>query len=369
MSRKPAERPFLAPLTPVYRLGVELRELRLRCGWEQVQRLAKPVVSIGNISAGGAGKTPLTIALAQALTRRGVAVDVLSRGYGRQSQLAARVDPEGTCEAFGDEPLLMARAAGVPVFVARQRVDAGRLAESFLLPPFPAENAEKDGAPETFYLEYLYQGTTSVVPQSAPDTHRALAPEGLALHLLDDGFQHRQLHRDVDIVLVSGGDLEDRLLPAGNLREPLRALGRATVVVLPAEEPETEAALRASGFAGPVWRVRRRMAVPVIAGSVIAFCGIARPEQFFAGLEQAGLDLVVRKAYADHHGYTAAELMELASAGVAACATLLTTEKDAVRLSGLLHLLPAAVELKTAGLWSEIVGEDAAVEWLVTRLS
>ena len=121
-------RKLLAPLVPAYRLALLLRELRLGTRLEPVRRLRFPVVSIGNLSTGGSGKTPLTIALARAFAGRGFRVDVLTRGYGRQSRLAARVDPEGTAAEFGDEPLLIARQAGVPVYVAPQRYDAGLLA-------------------------------------------------------------------------------------------------------------------------------------------------------------------------------------------------------------------------------------------------
>src|SRR4051812_3155407 len=104
-SRSPARR-LLLPLTPVYRLALAGREWKLRRGWEQVRRLKFPVISIGNLSTGGAGKTPFTIMLARALTSRGLAVDVLSRGYGRRSEDPALVRPDGTPEQFGDEPLL-----------------------------------------------------------------------------------------------------------------------------------------------------------------------------------------------------------------------------------------------------------------------
>ena len=110
MSRPSSARLWLLPLVPFYRLALGLREFRLRQGREAVRRLRFPVVSIGNLSAGGTGKTPLTIALAQSLSRRGVEVDVLSRGYGRRGGArAARVDSGGTDEEFGDEPLLIAR--------------------------------------------------------------------------------------------------------------------------------------------------------------------------------------------------------------------------------------------------------------------
>lgn len=315
-------RPLLAPLTPLYRLALGLRELCLRRGWEPVERLAAPVLGIGNISAGGAGKTPLTIALAQALLRRGFAVDVLSRGYGRQSHLPARVDPEGAAEEFGDEPLLIARSVDLPVYVAPRRYQAGLLAEKE-----PAEGR---------------------------------------IHLLDDGFQHRQLQRTADIVLLSRADLDDHLLPAGNLREPLHALRRASILAIPAEEPETGQRLRALGFDAPLWRIHRRMIVPEIGGPVLAFCGIARPGQFFSGLADAGLDLAVRRVFPDHHRYTLADLASLAHSAAALGATLLTTEKDAVRIGVLRRMLPA-VPLLTAGLVAEIEDEPAALDALLAR--
>jgi tetraacyldisaccharide 4'-kinase len=324
MKYHPPVRPQLGPLIPLYRLALGLRELCLRCGWEPVRQLHEPVVSIGNISAGGAGKTPLTIALARAFTRRGVAVDVLSRGYGRQSQLAARVDPEGSAAEFGDEPLLIARSTGLPVYVASQRYEAGLLAE-----------AGQDGG---------------------------------RIHFLDDGFQHRQLARSVDIVLISRDDLRDHLLPAGNLREPVSALHRATVLAIPAEEPKTESELRALGFAGPIWRIRRRIEIPEVFGPAVAFCGIARPDQFFSGIEQAGLDLAACKPFADHHTYQPNDLLQLASLAADSRATLLTTEKDATRIGALAHLLPPAVQLRTVALITEIEDEDAALDWLLTRL-
>jgi tetraacyldisaccharide 4'-kinase len=353
MRRTPAARPLLLPLTPLYRLLVGLRELRLARGWEQVRRLERPVVSIGNISTGGAGKTPLAIALAQALTRRGVAADVLSRGYGRASKLAVRVDPEGTAAEFGDEPLLIARAAGVPVYVARQRFDAGLMAEA-------AQSTDEEPASR--------QGTASAVPQRTQE-EGALALEGCAFHLLDDGFQHRQLHRDVDIVLVSAADLRDRLLPAGNLREPLAALNRATVMAIPADEPETEAGLRALGWQGPVWRVRRQMETPAIDGPAVAFCGIARPQQFFAGLEATGLHLASRIAFADHHAYKEHDMDCIKDAVRSTRAVaVLTTQKDLVRLGALAETLPSGIPLRTVPLRTLIEDEDACVDWLLQRL-
>jgi tetraacyldisaccharide 4'-kinase len=328
MSRPSSLRRLLLPLVPVYRLALGLRELRLRLGLEPVRRLQWPVISIGNLSTGGSGKTPLTIALAKALTQRGFAVDVLSRGYGRQSLDAARVSPDGSAEEFGDEPLLIARQSGVPVYVAKQRFEAGQLAEA---------------------------------------DHAADLPAGI--HLLDDGFQHRQLDRAVSILLLDRRDWHDSLLPAGNLREPLAAVRRATVIAIPADEEELEDALRAWGWKGPVWRLRRTMEVPVVEGLAIAFCGIARPEQFFEGLEAAGMKLGARFAFPDHYTYKEADLKRLVAAARTNGATaLVTTEKDRVRLGSLVQALPQDLPLLTAGLHTEIKEEEAAIGWLIDRL-
>jgi tetraacyldisaccharide 4'-kinase len=317
-------RPLLAPLTPLYRLSLAWRDRRLTTGREPIRRLQLPVISIGNISTGGAGKTPMTIALAQALTARGFHVDVLSRGYGRSSGAAARVRLDGSAEEFGDEPLVIAREAGVPVYVAARRYEAGALAE-----------------------------------QNAP-------PGPHAVHILDDGFQHRQLHRDIDILLLSAADLRDRLLPAGNLREALHAATRAHVVAISGAEPEVESSLRARGWAGPVWRLQRRMQVPAVDAPSLAFCGIARPQQFFVGLRAAGVDVAGTRTFRDHHRYTQSDLDRLASAASRCGASaLLTTKKDAVRLAGLKLPLP----LVTVGLRTEIEDEPAAIEWLSSRLA
>ena len=338
------KRPWMAPLVPLYRAGLSWREVRLRRGWEPVGRLAWPVISVGNLSTGGSGKTPLTIALAKLLVARGVHVDVLSRGFGRASREAARVGPKGSAEQFGDEPLLIAREARVPVYVAPQRYDAGRLAEREVVSAGGADG-ELAGP----------QGTS----------RRALADA----HILDDGFQHRQLHRDVDILLLNREDWQDALLPAGNLREALRAAQRASVIAIPAEDPDLEGELRRWGWAGPVWRLRRRMEVPKVDGPAFAFCGIARPDQFFAGLEVRGLHIAQRKAFPDHYDYTehvVEWVLEQAKAtGARAC---ITTEKDAVRLGALASMFPADLPLKTAKLEIEIENAGAAVDWLIGRL-
>jgi tetraacyldisaccharide 4'-kinase len=332
----PSLRPsrLLLPLVPAYRLALWLRAKRLGTRREPVRRLRFPVISIGNLSTGGAGKTPLTIALARALTQGGLHVDVLSRGYGRQSQLPVRVTASGTPEEFGDEPLLIAQQANVPVYVAGQRFDAGLLAEG-----------------DAVAIAALGEEPKPVI------------------HLLDDGFQHRQLVRNVDILLLDRQDWQEWLLPAGNLREPLRSAYRAGVIAIPIGDPEFEAELKAWGWTGPVWRLRRRMEVPTASGPVAAFCGIARPKQFFSGLEAAGLILASRTIFPDHHRFTAKDIDRLlAKAGAANVTALVTTEKDRVRLGPLASRFSVPLPLKTAGLRIEIENEREAMEWLLARL-
>ena len=323
MSQPSSARRLLLPLVPLYRLALAFREFRLLVAPEQ--RLRFPVVSIGNLSTGGAGKTPLAIALAQALSARGQRVDVLSRGYGRQSKLAARVLPDGSAEDFGDEPLLIARETGVPVYVAHRRYDAGALAEA-----------------------------------------EALAGSGQGVHLLDDGFQHRRLARDVEILLLNQRDWQDWLLPAGNLREPLEAIRRADVLAIPANEPELEAALHVWGWRGPIWLLHRMMDIPPVSGPVAAFCGIARPQQFFAGLEDAGLKVALRLAFPDHFTYTRRVLEELiADAREKEVTAIITTEKDLVRLGNLASIFPKSMPLATVRLRIKIENQAEAIDWLV----
>jgi tetraacyldisaccharide 4'-kinase len=212
----------------------------------------------------------------------------------------------------------------VPVYVARERYEAGMLAEG------------------------------------------AADARSCRVHILDDGFQHRQLDRDVNILLLNPEDWNDRLLPAGNLREPRSAAKRADVIAIPDAEAGLEQELRLWGWTGPLWRVRRRMDVPQVAGPVVAFCGIARPEQFFIGLEAAGLQLAGRIAFRDHHRYSDTDMQRLYRAATAAGASaLVTTLKDKVRLGA----VPGTeIPILTAGLRLEIEDEVGALEGLEGRL-
>jgi len=327
MKQSSSARRLLLPLVPVYRLALAVRELRLRRGWEPTRHLRFPVVSIGNLSTGGSGKTPLAITLARLLSSKGFHVDVLSRGYGRNDSSPARVRSDGLADDFGDEPILIARNTGVPVYVARERYNAGLLAEA-------------DASAAGF--------------------------DDRCVHLLDDGFQHRQLARDVDILLLNRADWADHLLPSGNLRESLRALHRATVLGIPAGEKHLAQELKNSGWDGPIWYLHRRMEVPSVDGPVVAFCGIARPEQFFTGLKAAGVSVAAQIAFPDHHGYAISDVKRLvASAQTAGAAALITTEKDLVRLGNLSAKFDPSVPPQTAALHVEIENHAAVLDWLI----
>jgi tetraacyldisaccharide 4'-kinase len=310
--------PLLAGFALVY--GSLVRAKNARFDRMAAQRLRWPVVSIGNLSVGGAGKTPLVICLARLLERDGFRPDVLSRGYGRSSKEIERVDSAGDEKRFGDEPLLIARAAGVPVYVGASRYQAGQMAE-----------AELKG-------------------------------EGRRVHLLDDGFQHRQLARDVDIVIMHRSDLHDRLLPAGRLREPLSSLERADVIVLRREDAELESTLRVYvGKECRFWRVRRTLQNLSPAERVLAFCAIARPVEFYAALAAAGVEVVERKSFRDHRRYRAADIERLAELGRRhRCDAFVTTAKDEVKLDAdMRRRLSAVAPLRIASLVVEMEDEDA----------
>jgi tetraacyldisaccharide 4'-kinase len=294
-------RPLLRPLSPLYSAVTAARNMAYDRVLLRPRRLPATVLSIGNLSTGGTGKTPLIAALAGLLVSAGRRPIILSRGYGRQSSQVARVDPAGNALQFGDEPLLLANSlpSSVPIYVGADRYRVGMLA------------AEEN--PVT------------------PDT----------LFLLDDGFQHRQLAREIDIVLLSASDLTDSLLPAGNLREPLASLARADVLVFREEDaalvPEFLKRFQHPSCSRPVvWKVRRTLDLSGIADltvPAVAFAGIAHPREFFSGLRARGLALPATLSFPDHHPYTFADVTRiLASLQLAKSRTLLTTEKDLVRL-------------------------------------
>lgn len=288
----------MKPLSSIYGRIVATRNALYQRRFLATHTLRGPVASIGNLSAGGSGKTPFVLLLGELLKNRGVKFDVLSRGYGRNSRGVLLVNPAGLPQMFGDEPLLIARKLQVPVVVGEDRFEAGRFAEQRF---------------------------------------------GPQLHLLDDGFQHRSLARDFDIVLVTPQDAADRLLPAGRLREPLSSLRRADAIVL---------ASGASPDSFPledklVWRVRRGIIAKDIPPRPVVFCGIARPQNFILQLRSAKIEPVAEAVYRDHHAYSQKDIRELlALQRQSEAGGFVTTEKDAINLGPYLSALnPLAVVL------------------------
>ncbi|HEY3617750.1 MAG TPA: tetraacyldisaccharide 4'-kinase [Candidatus Sulfotelmatobacter sp.] len=284
------------PLSGIYGGVVRARNELYDRGLLRPRRLQGPVACVGNLSAGGSGKTPFVILLGELLKARGINFDVLSRGYGRRSRGVRLVDPAGLPREFGDEPLLIARKLQVPVVVGEDRYDAGRFAESKF---------------------------------------------GAQLHLLDDGFQHRALARDFDIVLVTPQDANDRLLPSGRLREPLHSLRRADAIVL-----ASGASAESFSIAGKlIWRVRRGIVPVNVPPRPLVFCGIARPENFVLQLRAANIEPVAEAFYRDHHAYSEKDIRDLRELKQRSEAGgFMTTEKDAVNLGGYLSALaPLAV--------------------------
>jgi len=300
-----------AAASGLYALGVWLDQGSYDLGLRRVRRLPAPVIGVGNLAVGGTGKTPLVMAVVQALAWLGLPAGVISRGYGRKQSGPLLVGDGrrvlADAAAAGDEPVLMARRLGAPVAVGADRYEAGRL----LL--------ERCGA-------------------------RVL--------VADDLFQHRGLHRDLNILALDAGDplAGGRLLPRGRLREPASALRRAEVVVLTrAQGPEQ--GQRAKELLA--WRVGRRPVLScghVIQGmedatgrapapedwrgaAVLAFCGLAAPESFRQSLRQAGMTVLDLVSFGDHHRFTPAEIAQLwERAQTLSARALVCTGKDAVRL-------------------------------------
>jgi len=296
-------RRWLAPLGAVFGAGAAARAALYRRGVLRQARLCGPVISVGNLSVGGSGKTPVVALLAERLRDLGHPVAILSRGYGGGFRGEALVVSEGsgalaTAAVAGDEPVMLSRRLpGVVVAIGPRRDVVGRHVE---------------------------------------------ARFGPRVHLLDDGFQHLRLFRDLDVVCLDPSDLEDRPLPAGRLREFRSALGRAHLLLVAGIAPDDrvlQALGRERSFA-----VSRRLDAArgrdglerTLPSGVWLLSGIARPERFAADVRATGTSVAGQSAFPDHHVFHEAELRAVqAAARDAGAGALLTTEKDAERIGRL----------------------------------
>jgi tetraacyldisaccharide 4'-kinase len=287
-----------------------------------------PVICVGNYSLGGAGKTPAVMALVKLLQARGETPVVLSRGYGGRLAGPVRVDAAThTAADVGDEPVLLARAA--VVIVSRDRV-AGADA--------------------------------------------ALAAEASVI-VMDDGFQNPSLQKDIALIVIDAGRGVGNaaVFPAGPLRAPLDAQMKRTDVLLVsgAGAAADAVASRVAAQGGLVLRGRIVADADAVAGlrgrRVLAFAGIGDPQRFFATLSAVGVDVAVTREFADHHPFTAAEIAALGDAARKDSLTLVTTEKDLVRLRGVQGIDAAAIHALPVSL---VFDDEARLsEFIVARIA
>jgi tetraacyldisaccharide 4'-kinase len=292
------------------------------------RRLSSPVISIGNLTVGGSGKTPLAAAIARMLLDMGERPAILSRGYARRTPSdGVVVVSDGTgiqCDVdrSGDEPLMLARMVPhASVLVSPSRYVAGRVAESRL---------------------------------------------GCTVHVLDDGFQHFDLMRDIDL-LVAPESLEDvRTLPNGRFREPIDAAASADALLIETSHATDVALadqLSERLHVSTAFEFSRRLAGRAADKPAFAFAGIARPERFFADLERSGWRITGRKSFSDHHHYSFRDVEDVARrARESGAQIILTTEKDAVRLTA------SDSDLPILAVSQEISIEPRFHAWLAERL-
>ena len=273
---------LLLPVSWVHAALLRARALAWHWGWRQAHRLPVPVIVVGNVVAGGAGKTPLTMALVQHLQQRGWHVGVISRGHGRKTRDTRAVMPDSLPNEVGDEPLLIRQKTGVPVWVAAMRAEAGR-----------------------------------GLLQAHPDVN---------VLVCDDGLQHWALARDLEIcVMDERGVGNGWLLPAGPLREPWPRSVDLLLHTGPNDLPGGFQAQRQLDPMAQDAQGRSLALVSLIGQPVDAVAGLARPEAFFAMLRAVGLQLQHTTALPDHFDYAH-------GAPAATDRPLLCTEKDAAKL-------------------------------------
>jgi tetraacyldisaccharide 4'-kinase len=313
-------------ISALYAAIVRRRRERYARRPELRRRLRRPVISVGNLAAGGRGKTPIVASIARELLALGERPAILTRGYARtgpQDGVVVVRDPDGIrgdLARSGDEPLMLARALpGATVLVSADRYLSGRLAE-----------------------------------------HQF----GASVHILDDGFQHLQLDRDVDIVLVGRDDIKHPVtFPGGRLREPLDTLVAADAILA----ADDEVVVDAVGMDAPFFRTRRVVVTPRTNGvPALALAGVAFPSRFFDDLRALGCTLVRTLTFRDHHPYSSRDLNRIVTeAKTAGAQVVLTTEKDYVRL---LPYRPFAIPIECVPLTMEPDPLPEFRQWLAGSL-
>jgi tetraacyldisaccharide 4'-kinase len=325
---------LLGLLAWFWRQGAALNRRRSERAPESQLPLPVPVISIGGITVGGSGKTPFTNYLAERLKARGHVPAILTRGYRRRSPNSSLVFSPGVHvppAVTGDEAQIFLRAGVAPIGIGADRFITAHI----LLEQLP---------------------TTDVL-------------------LLDDGFQHAKLKRDIDILIIDGLDPFgwDEIVPLGRLREPLEALSRADAFVVTRAENDLRyqaiaERLRIYNSRAPVFRTRLlarcwrdyrtgACRTDLDGQPVAAFCGLGNPENFWRTLESLGLNVVFRWSFEDHHAYKPFELQRVAAqARMQGAALLVTTEKDRINCPD--HLERAVAPLDLAWLEIDLVLED-----------
>jgi len=301
--------PLLIPMSWLYGCTIWVRNQFYNLGWIKTTSFDKPVISVGNITSGGTGKTPLVIYLAQLLLKNGKKPGIISRGYGRKSH-GIQIVHDGKkllidVEGAGDEPYLMARVLEkVPVVVCEERSRGIRQ-----------------------LLDYY---SVNVI-------------------IMDDSFQHRKVNRDLDILTVSANERNEnyRLIPRGNLREPLKNIDRANYVIYtktvnyktPAIHSEFQPFLKTNPINSSLlptlikYNASNYQKSQPPGKPIFAFCGIADPNSFINTAEELFLEIEGRKFFQDHQEYTEAVIQKLSERiRASSISDVITTEKDMVKL-------------------------------------
>jgi tetraacyldisaccharide 4'-kinase len=315
----------------LYRMGLALRERLYSSGTAETDYAAIPVVSVGNVTLGGTGKTPVVERLALRLRERGFTPAIVTRGYRRKKAGVFAVDPRNdSAESAGDEPLMLARRTGLPVIVAKERIEA---------------------------------------------VNMGIADFNIDIAVLDDGFQVRNLAKDVEILILKGtreGERTD-LFPLGPFREPPERAARADIVLVNGGEPaagvlpfiEKKPRFLVSYRPTHLFSLKRRAIVHcnfMRGKRVVAFAGLGNNDSFFGLVEALGAQVAARLPFPDHHAYTQADLARTIQAAEADI--IVTTEKDGVKLEHLDlpdNLFYLAVE-------AVIEGEERLVDLILSKV-